>query len=270
MAASPLPRPLRLAERMGRAAERALEEFGYAASLLGECLYWIVFGRRRGQPVRVAPVFAEMMEIGVRAIPIVSVLAATIGAMLAIQGIDTLRTFGAEQQVVIGIALSVTREFAPVITGILVAGRSGSALAARLGTMTINQEIDALLVMGINPVRFLAAPALLGMLVMLPSLTFLADFVGLLGAGIYVSLDLGMSMAAYWDQTRAVLDVDDLLHGLYKSMLFAILVTVIGVVNGSSVAGGAEGVGRATTRSVVHSIAAIVIADMIVAFLLTR
>jgi phospholipid/cholesterol/gamma-HCH transport system permease protein len=108
------------------------------------------------------------------------------------------------------------------------------------------------------------------MLVMLPSLTFLADFVGLLGAGIYVSLDLGMSMAAYWDQTRAVLDVDDLLHGLYKSMLFAILVTVIGVVNGSSVAGGAEGVGRATTRSVVHSIAAIVIADMIVAFLLTR
>jgi phospholipid/cholesterol/gamma-HCH transport system permease protein len=220
--------------------------------------------------VRVAPVFAEMMEIGVRAIPIVSVLAATIGAMLAIQGIDTLRTFGAEQQVVVGIALSITREFAPVITGILVAGRSGSALAARLGTMTINQEIDALVVMGINPVRFLAAPALLAMLVMLPSLTFLADFVGLLGAGIYVSLDLGISMAAYWDQTRAVLDVDDLLHGLYKSVLFAILVTVIGVVNGGSVSGGAEGVGRATTRSVVQSIAAIVIADMVVAFLLTR
>jgi phospholipid/cholesterol/gamma-HCH transport system permease protein len=270
MAASPLPRALRLPERVGRAVERSLEEFGYGASLLGECLYWVLLGRRHGQPTRMPPVFAEMMEIGVNAIPIVSVLAATIGAMLAIQGIDTLRTFGAEQQVVIGIALSVTREFAPVITGILVAGRSGSALAARLGTMTINQEIDALQVMGISPIRFLAVPALLAMLVMLPCLTALADFVGLLGAGLYVSADLGMSMAAYWDQARNVLDVDDLLHGLYKSVLFALLVTVIGVVNGSTVEGGAEGVGRATTRSVVQSIAAIVIADMLVAFLLTR
>jgi phospholipid/cholesterol/gamma-HCH transport system permease protein len=270
VAAPSAPAPLRLAERAGRAVARGLDELGYGAALLGECLYWIVRGRGREQPVRAAPVFAEMMEIGVRAIPIVAVLAATVGAMLAIQGIDTLRTFGAEQQVVIGIALSITREFSPVITGILVAGRSGSALAARLGTMTINQEIDALQVMGINPVRFLAVPALLAMLVMLPALTVLSDFIGLLGAGLYVSADLGLSMAAYWEQTRAVLDEGDLLHGLYKSALFAVLITVIGVVNGASVQGGAEGVGRATTRSVVHSIAAIVIADMVVAFLLTR
>jgi phospholipid/cholesterol/gamma-HCH transport system permease protein len=105
---------------------------------------------------------------------------------------------------------------------------------------------------------------------MLPALTVLSDFIGLLGAGLYVSADLGLSMAAYWEQTRAVLDEGDLLHGLYKSALFAVLITVIGVVNGASVQGGAEGVGRATTRSVVHSIAAIVIADMVVAFLLTR
>lgn len=270
MAASPLRGTARLAERIGRTLEGVLDELGYAAAILVESLYWIAFGTRRGQPVRAAPVFAEMMEIGVHAIPIVSVLAATIGAMLAIQGIDTLRTFGAEQQVVVGIALSITREFGPVITGILVAGRSGSALAARLGTMRINQEVDALLVMGVNPVRYLAAPALLGMLVMLPVLTCIADFIGLLGAGLYVSADLGTSLAAYWDQTLDVLETGDLLHGLTKSLLFAVLITVIGIVNGSSVAGGAEGVGRATTRSVVHSIAAIVIADMIVAFLLTR
>ena len=259
-----------LPARIGRSVVRGVDEFGYGAVVMGQCLYWLALGRTRHQPVRIGPVFEEMLEIGVRAAPIVCVLAAMIGAMLAIQGIDTLRTFGAESQVVIGIGISVTREFGPVITGILVAGRSGSALAARLGTMTINQEVDALRVMGIDPVRFVAAPALLAMLVMLPVLTALADFIGMLGAGLYVSADLGMSLGAYWDQARRFIDTGDVLHGLSKSALFAVLITVIGVVNGASVKGGAEGVGRATTRSVVQSIAAIVIADMIVAFLLTR
>ncbi len=259
-----------LVERLGRGATRGVEEVGLAASLLAESVYWLFIGPRRGQPVRMPSVAEQMLQIGVQGIPIVSVLAGTIGAMLAIQGIDTLETFGAESQVVIGIGLSVTREFAPVITGILVAGRSGSALTARLGTMKINREIDALRVMGINPVRFLAAPALAAMLVMLPALTIWAAVVGLVGAGLYVSADLGMSLSAYFERLLLVVSVDDLLHGLSKSVLFALLITLISVVNGSLVTGGAEGVGRATTRSVVHSIAAIVIVDMLVAFVLTR
>lgn len=257
-------------ERVGRGTVRGVEEIGLAASLLAESLWWVVVGHRRGQPVRLPSVSAQALEIGVRAVPIVTILAGTIGAMLAIQGIDTLKTFGAESQVVIGIAISVTREFGPVITGILVAGRSGSALAARIGTMKISQEIDALRVIGVNPVRFLAAPALLAMLVMLPALTIWADFIALLGAGLYVSADLGMSLGAYFERVREVLTPDDLLHGLLKSALFAILITLIGVTNGSAVRGGAEGIGRGTTRAVVHSIAAIVIADMLLAFLLTR
>jgi len=262
--------PLRWLERTGRAISRALEELGYGATILGEAGYWVLLGARRSQPVRLGPVSQEMLDVGVRAVPIVAVLAAAIGVMLAIQGIDTLRIFGAEQQVVVAIGVSITREFAPVVTGILVAGRSGSALAARVGTMTINQEIDALRVMGINPVRFLASPALLAMLVMLPALTFLADVVGMLGAGVYVSLDLGMSLGAYWTRTLEFFGTGDLLHGLAKSVLFALLITGIAVANGARVEGGAEGVGRATTRSVVQSISAIVITDMIVAFLLTR
>jgi len=257
-------------ERLGRRTASGVEEFGFGAALLGEASYWIAVGHWRRQPVRLDAVIVQMMEIGIFAIPIVSILSAAIGAMLAIQGIDTLRTFGAESQVVIGIAIGVTREFSPMITGIVVAGRSGSALAARLGTMKINEEIAALTVMGIEPVRFLAAPALLAMVVMLPALTFWSDIVAMLGAGLYVTADLGITMQAFFDQTLAVLDVGDLLHGLAKSLLFAVLVTVVGVVNGASVAGGAEGVGRVTTRAVVHSIAAIVIADMVVAFLLTR
>ncbi|MSO85571.1 MAG: ABC transporter permease [Rhodospirillales bacterium] len=257
-------------EKIGRATASAVEEIGNGGALIFESLYWLVMGRRLRQPVRLPSIFAQMMEIGINAIPIVALMAATIGVMLAIQGIHTLRIFGAETRVTIGIALSITREFAPLITGILVAGRSGSALAARIGTMKINQEIDALYVMGINPVRFLVVPALLSTVVMVPCLTFFSDIVGLFAAGLYVNAELGISMAAYFDEVREILTPDHLMHGLSKSAIFAVLIAVIGVVNGAAVAGGAEGVGRVTTRAVVQSISAIVVTDMIFAFVVTR
>lgn len=263
-------RALDAVERTGRASVEGISAFGYGAALFAESFFWIFRGRSIRQPVRLNMVFEEMMQIGILAIPIVTVLSLTIGVMLAIQGIYTLSLFGAESRVTIGIALSVTREFSPLITGILVAGRSGSALAARLGTMSINQEIDALRVMGINPVRFLVVPPLVAMLVMLPALSFWSDLVALFGAGVYVSLDLGMSLTAYSDRIIEVLTVDDLLHGLGKSVIFAGLVTLVAVVNGAGVTGGAEGVGRVTTRSVVQSIAAIVITDMLFVFVVTR
>ncbi|MDH3316899.1 MAG: ABC transporter permease [Gammaproteobacteria bacterium] len=257
-------------ERAGRATIDGISAFGYGAALFFESLFWIVRGRSIRQPVRLSMVFEEMMQIGILALPIVTVLSLTIGVMLAIQGIYTLSLFGAESRVTVGIALSVVREFSPLITGILVAGRSGSALAARLGTMSINQEIDALRVMGINPVRFLVVPPLVAMIVMLPALTFWSDLVALFGAGVYVSLDLEMSLSAYSDRVIEVLTVDDLLHGLGKSVIFAGLITLVAVVNGAGVTGGAEGVGRVTTRAVVQSIAAIVITDMLFVFVMTR
>ena len=227
------------------------------------------FGPRLRQPVRLAAIVQQMMEVGIFAVPIVALLSATIGLMLAMQGIHTLARFGAESQVTPGIALSVVREFAALITGILVAGRSGSALAARLSTMQINQEIDALRVMGINPVRYLVAPALIAMIIMIPALTFLANLVALAAAGLFISVDLGISQAAYWSQTIEVLSNGDLLHGLGKSVIFAVLITLIGVANGASVTGGVEGVGRVTTRSVVQSIVAILITDMLFVFVAT-
>jgi phospholipid/cholesterol/gamma-HCH transport system permease protein len=273
---TPVPDPMtegvfvRLLERVGRYTMRGVSEFGFGAALLGESLFWLVMGKRRRQPVRLAAIAAQAMEIGIGALPIVTVLSGTIGIMLAIQGIYTLKTFGAESRVTLGVALSTVREFSPLITGILVAGRSGSALAARLGTMRISQEIDALAVMGIAPVRFLVVPALVAMVVMLPLLTLWADLVSLFAAGLYVSPQLGSTLAAYGDEVVSLLKVNDLLHGLAKSGIFAVLVTVVGVVNGASVTGGAEGVGRMTTRSVVHAISAIVITDMIFVFMVTR
>lgn len=265
--------PTRIAaslDKVGRAAVAGIAEIGLGAVLLWQSLYWIVLGRRREQPVRIAATFERCMEVGIRALPIITMMSLTIGIMLAIQGLYTLRTFGAEEQVTIGIGISVVREFGPLITGILVAGRTGSSLAARIGTMRISQEVDALEVMGINPVRFLVAPALIAMAIMVPLLALWADIMMLIGAGWYISVDMGMSFAAYTDRIIEVVELEDLMHGLYKACLFSVLITLVGVINGASVQGGAEGVGRMTTRSVVLSISAIIVTDMIFAFITTR
>ena len=257
-------------EALGRNTVRLIDSIGFGASLLYQAGYWLLLGHRRNQPVHLIPVVSQMMEIGIRAIPIIALVSLTIGLMLAIQGIHALKGFGAEQQVTLGVALSVVREFSPLITGILVAGRSGAALAARLSTMTIHHEVDALRVMGINPVRFLVAPNLVAMLIMLPALTLLSDLIALGGAGFYINTDLGITIERYIQQTVLFLNTGDVLHGLVKSVAFGALITLVGVVNGSSVTGGAEGVGRVTTNSVVHSILAIIMADLIIVFLLTR
>lgn len=263
-------RLLAIPESVGRSTVRGVEEFGYAGGLLAESLYWLLLGRWRKQPISTSAVFVQMMQIGVSAIPIVAMLAFAIGVMLAIQGIHTLKIFGAENKVVLGIAISITREFASLITGILVAGRSGSALAARIGTMVVNQEIDALRVIGISPVRHLVAPAILGMLVMMPALTVLANIAGLSGAAVYTALTLDMSVNAFSQETLDAITTEDVLQGLIKSLVFAVIIVLVGTSNGFSVRGGAEGVGLATTRSVVLSITYIVLADMAFTYFLTR
>lgn len=256
-------------EQTGRRTVRAVDEAGYAASLLGESVFWTLFGPRWRQPVRIGGVVAQMMQVGIEALPIASLLATAIGFMLAVQSLYSLGLFGAESFAHVGIALALTREFSPLIVGILMAGRSGSALAARLSTMTINQEVDALRAIGINPVRFLVAPALLAMLIMLPALTMWANLLGLGAAGLFVSGSLEISFAAFANNTIQVLSVGDLLHGLGKSALFAVLIAIIAAVNGSLVTGGSEGVGRVTTRAVVHAISAIIVTDMIFGYLAT-
>jgi phospholipid/cholesterol/gamma-HCH transport system permease protein len=257
-------------ERVGAATFRGIAEVGYGAVLLFQVVFWIAMGRVRAQPVRVPATFERAMEVGIRALPIVTLMSTTVGMMLAIQGIYSLRLFGAEDQVVIGVAFSVTREFAPLITGVIIAGRTGSSLAARIGTMRISQELDALEVMGIDPIRFLVAPALIAMVIMVPLLTLWSDIIMLLGAGFYVWADLGLTLGAYFDQIKELLRPEDIMHGFWKSILFGILITLVGVINGANVTGGAEGVGRMTTRSVVLAISAIIVTDMIFGFITTR
>jgi phospholipid/cholesterol/gamma-HCH transport system permease protein len=255
---------------LGRASLGAVSGIGYAAMLLVDALRLAAFGWREGQPVRLNSIMRQMREIGADALPIVALLSLVIGLMLGIQFIAALQEFGAQSQVVLAVAKSVTREFGALITAILVAGRSGSALAARIGSMTVSQEVDALAVIGIEPVRYLVAPALIAMLIMLPLLTVFADAVAILGAALYCAPALNVTTEAYILQTLALLSPGDLWQGIGKSVVFALLITLIGCSTGFSVTGGAEGVGRATTRAVVLSICYIIIADMIFSFFLNR
>jgi len=255
---------------LGRATLGAVAGVGYAAALLAESLYYLFAGARAGQRVRLAAIARQMREIGVDALPIVALLGFTVGLMLGIQFIASLSEFGAQSQVVVAVAKSVTREFGALITAILVAGRSGSALAARIGSMSVSQEVDALAVIGIEPVRYLVAPALVAMLVMLPALTIFANAVAIFGAALYSAPALNVTPSAYLLQTMALLSPGDVWQGLAKSVVFAVLITLIGVSTGFSVSDGAEGVGRATTRAVVVSICWIIVVDMVFSFFLNR
>jgi phospholipid/cholesterol/gamma-HCH transport system permease protein len=265
-----MPSITRFFETIGRRTTQSLDEVGYGASLLGESLFWLVMGRRYRQPVRFEATMLSLLSFGVTALPIATLLSGTIGLMLAIQSLYSLGLFGAESFAYIGIAFGVVREFSPIIMGILIAGRSGSAIAARLATMTINQEIDALQVIGINPVRFLVSPVLIALVITVPCLAMWANLVSITCAGLYVSAALDMSFGAYIRDTMNVLTAHDVWHGIGKSALFGVLIALVGVINGAGVTGGAEGVGQVTTRSVVQSITLIVVADMIFAYISTR
>lgn len=255
---------------VGRVSVRFVEEAGYLGALAAESVFYLVAGRSRGQRVGAAAVFEQMRQIGADAVPIVALLSFVIGLSLAINGIAQLERFGAESQIVVGVAIGVTREFGPLITAIVVAGRTASALAARLGSMMVSQEVDALRVIGVEPARYLTAPPLIAGLLMLPILTLLSNVAAIFGGAVYSLVPLDISLVAYLHQTLLALEPWDINQGLVKSVVFGLLIVLIGCSAGFSVSGGAEGVGRATTRAVVLSICAILVADMIFSFFLNR
>jgi phospholipid/cholesterol/gamma-HCH transport system permease protein len=255
---------------IGKSTVQLIEELGHVGQLFIESLFYLLLGPRQGQPIRWRHVLEQMRQIGADAVPIVCLLAFVIGLSLAINAIAQLKMFGAESKIVLGVAIGVTREFGPLVTGIVVAGRTASSLAARIGAMVVSQEVDALRVIGIDPIRYLAAPALFAAMLMLPLLVVLADFFAIFGGAVFALGPVEISLAGYFSQTLAALEPWDVLQGLVKGWVFGVLIVLIGVTTGFNVQGGAEGVGRATTRAVVVSICAILIADMVFSFFLNR
>jgi phospholipid/cholesterol/gamma-HCH transport system permease protein len=185
-----------------------------------------------------------------------------VGLIIAMQSAYQLAKFGASVYVADLVAVSITRELAPLLTAIVVAGRSGSAITAEIGTMKVSEEIDALKTMGFNPISFLVVPRTLAMMIMLPSLTIVADLIGIIGGYVISMATLDVTSLRYVNQTVAALTMKDLASGLTKSFFFAMIIAIIGSHEGFKVKGGADGVGKSTTRSVVTSIFLIIAADV--------
>ena len=199
-------------------------------------------------------------EVGVNALPIVALLSFLVGVIMAFQAAVALRQFGAEIFVANMIGLSVLREMGPLMTAIILAGRSGSAFAAEIGTMKVREEIDALKTMGLEPVRFLVVPRVLAAVVMTPVLTVFADLLGVMGGSV-VMLSLGFPLITFFNQLQFAVSYGSLVGGLVKAFVFGILIAAIGCLRGLQTQTGASAVGLSTTHAVVSGIILIVITD---------
>ena len=206
-------------------------------------------------------VVKQMEFVGVRSISVVLLTGTFTGMVLALQSHHGFRRFGAEGLVGATVALSMTRELGPVLTSLMVTARAGSAIAAELGTMRVTEQIDSLVVMAVDPIRYLVVPRILAALAMVPLLTSISDFVGILG-GYFVGVKLlGINSGVYVSNTIKYVNLEDIYNGLLKSACFGLILSAIGCYKGFNASGGAEGVGRATTEAVVLSSVLILVND---------
>ncbi|MBI5676670.1 MAG: ABC transporter permease [Nitrospirae bacterium] len=247
---------------IGRNAIRLFKGIHDASLLINNTFYWAFLSPLKGKPIRVKATIYEMVKVGYNSVPIVSVIALFVGIILALQSAYQLKRVGAMIYVANLVGVSLTRELAPILTAIIVAGRSGSSFAAEIGSMKSAEEIDALVTMGINPIRFLVVPKLIAMMVMLPALTMIADFIGILGGFLLSVTELQLNPYNYIQQTMNALVIKDIVTGLIKALAFGIVITIVGAYQGFKVEGGAEEVGRRTTASVVTSIFLVIVFDL--------
>lgn len=228
-----------------------------------EAAYWTFIAPFKGRALKWRNAIHQMVLVGVDSIPIVGLISLFIGLVLALQAAYQLQKFGAAFMVTALVGVSMTRELGPLITAIIIAGRSGSAFAAELGTMKVSEELDALDVMGLDKVRYLVVPKYLAMIIMMPCLTIISDLAGIVGGGLFEMLQLDQTFYAVLFDNQDALAMRDIWTGLVKSIVFGLIITKVGCFEGFSVKGGAEGVGKATTSSVVVSIFLVIFADVI-------
>lgn len=251
----------------GRKAFDFLTSLSRIFDLTVKTFYWIFVAPFKGKSIRWKSTTEQMVRIGFDSIPIVGLIAFFIGLIIAMQSAYQLQKFGATIYVANLTAVSIIRELSPLLTAIIITGRSGSAITAEIGTMKVSEEIDALQTMGFNPINFLVVPRTIAMLVMLPCLTIISDFIGILGGYVLAMTTLDLTSIRYINQTIDALLFKDLFSGLVKSVFFALIIAKVGAYEGFNVAGGAEGVGKSTTKSVVTSMFLIIAADVFFTFL---
>jgi phospholipid/cholesterol/gamma-HCH transport system permease protein len=250
--------------RVGKGTIAAVEEAKGMLAFLGEALLAFLTFLRGKARFRRSDLFLIIQESGANALGIVTLISFLVGLILAFMGGIQLRQFAAEIFVANLVGLGMIREMAPIMTGIIMAGRTGAAFAAQLGTMQVNEEIDALKVLGLSPMEFLVLPRMLALVLMMPLLTLYADLVSILG-GLVVAQGFGISATEYVIQTMKAVHLHDLAVGLFKSAVFGVIVAVSGCLRGIQCGRSAQAVGEATTSAVVMAIVLIITLDGILA-----
>lgn len=245
------------------------QDFSKVIIFLGELIIDLGTVCFRPTIVRWRDVVLTMKRAGVEGLPIISLIALLLGLIIAFMSSLQLRQFGANIFVASLLAIAMVRELGPIMTAILVAGRSGSAFAAEIGTMKVNEEVDALTVMGLNPMHFLTLPKVIASLIVVPLLTMYANLLGIIGGLIVGVTLLDLTVYSYIQETRNILTVFDFVSSFIKTLVFAFLIAAIGCQRGFQVRGGAAAVGEATTSAVVAAIFMIIVVDSIFAIVLT-
>ncbi len=255
--------PLNLFAAVGRRVLLACRNTGRALIMIAEAFMHIrsVFSRRSRHEA-----LYQLFFTGIKSLGVITVVAMFTGMILALQTGLELRRFG--QEVNIGTAVTVTmlREMGPFMTALIVAASVGSAIAAQLGTMVVSEEIAALELMSVNPVRFLVMPRLVGLMVMMPILTVYTNIIGIVGGAVVGYTQLGVSLQAYFDNATRFAENKDLYVGLFKAFVFGVIIATVACHQGFATTGGALGVGRATRRTVVVSFLTI----LVIGYMITR
>lgn len=241
---------------LGRKVFSFLYFFGGLTNLAAQTIY-LTFT----PPLKRDHVFEQAKKAGYDSFPIVSLVALFIGFIFALQTAYFMQRIGSELYIASLVALSVVRELGPVITALVVAGRVGAAITAELGSMQVTEQIDALETLATNPIKYLVVPRFLALTLMLPLLTLYADAIGIFGSYLICVFKLGISSSMYLHVTYEALKYKDLFTGLFKTIFFGMIIAFVSCYEGFNVEGGAEGVGRATTRSVVTTFILIIVAD---------
>jgi len=249
-------------ERIGRATVHAGQQgyrmLGYLGRVTVETIEAFASPKNN---LRVAALIHQVEETGINALPIVGLLAFLIGVVLAYQGADQLKRFGAEIFTINLLGVGILREIGGLITAIIVAGRSGSAFTAQIGTMRVNEEIDAMQTIGLNTVDVLVLPRIIGLVIALPLLTFYSDIMGLIGGAVMCYFQLGITIPVFMRQLNDAITVNTFMVGLIKAPVFAFVISLVGCYEGFQVERNAASVGLLTTRAVVESVFLVIVLD---------
>ena len=249
--------------RIGETTYLWLDYFVESLFLFANIFYWAIVAFFKKKLRRRSEVINQGIQIGVNALPIVALIAFLIGFILALQSAAQLRQFGASIYVADLVAVAMVSEMAPLITAILVAGRSGSAITAEIATMKVSEEIDALAVMGVDPLPYLIVPKLYALIIALPLLTIFANVIGIIGGAVIGVTYLDIDPLPFLNEVISALRYKEIFTGIFKSLTFAVIILLTATYFGFKAKGGAEGVGKVTTSSVVASIFFVIVADSI-------